>query len=156
MTKRRGNSLDVYGTQTTNNIDNPRKSKTIISANEHVKSSVPKPEEGRVIIDKDAVVKQWLGERFKDKLQRASRLSSHMHRPILLYRKSIEESESSVEEEISYISGCHIVQVIYAYGGFIPSTFKNIEVFTIDKFTKLMLQERKKELLLQCIEELEQ
>ncbi len=154
MTKKRGNSLDTFGIQTTNNSRNLKKTKTIIPINEHIKS-LPKSEE-EVVINRNLVVKQWLGERFKDKLQRASRISCHTHKPILLYRKSIEESENAVEEEISYISGSHIVQVIHAYGGFIPSNFKSIEVFTVDKFTKWMLQERKKELLLQCIEELEQ
>jgi hypothetical protein len=154
LTKKRGNSLDTYSAHITNNSHNPRKTKTIIPLNEHAKS-VPKPEVEEVI-NENSIVKQWLGERFKDKLQRASRLSSHTHKPILLYRRSIEESESAIEEEISYISGSHIVQVIYAYGGFIPSNFKNIEVFTVDKFTKWMLQESRKELLLQCIEELEQ
>ena len=95
------------------------------------------------------------------KIQRQTSKDFKIYRPIhinqyLLYRKNIEESESAVEEEISYISGSHIVQVIYVYGGFIPSTFKNIEIFTLDKFTKWILQERKRELLLQCIEELEQ
>jgi hypothetical protein len=153
LTKKRGNSLDVCGAHFSDNSHNARKAKTIVPVNEHVPSG-SKP--GEETFDENSVVNQWLGERFKDKLQRASRISSHTHKPILLYRKTIEESPSAIEEEITYISGSHIVQVIYAYGGFIPSTFKNIEVFTVDKFTKCMIQERKKEILLQCIEELEQ
>jgi hypothetical protein len=153
LTRKRGNSLDTYGEHIANNSNNPRKARTIISISENIKS-VPKQEEE--VVDENSIVKQWLGERFKDKLQSASRLSSHTHKPKLLYRKSIEESESAIEEEICYISGNHIVQVIYAYGGFIPSNFKNIEVVTIDKFIKWILQGKKKELLLQCIEELEQ
>ena len=152
MTKKRGNSLDTYSEHITNNSNNVRKNKTFISINEYIKS-VPNTEE---VVDENSIVKQWLGERFKDKLQMASRLSSHTHKPKLLYRKSMEESENAIEEEICYISGNHIVQVIYAYGGFIPSNFKNIEVVTIDKFIKWILQRKKKELLLQCIEELEQ
>ena len=46
--------------------------------------------------------------------------------------------------------------MIYAYGGFIPSTFKTIEVFTLDKFIKWIIQEKNKDVLLECIEELEQ
>ena len=136
MTKKRGNSLDTYTEHITDNSYHSKKTKTVIPINENVKSEE--------IIEKNSIVKQWLGERFKDKLQRASRLSSHTHKPILLYRKSIEESESAIEEEISYISGSHIVQVNYTYGGFIPSNFKNIEVFTVDKFIKWILQEKKR------------
>jgi hypothetical protein len=148
LAKKRGNSLDTYTEHITNNSRHSRKIKTVIPINENVKSEE--------VIRKNSIVKQWLGERFKYKLQMASRLSSHTHKPILLYRKSIEESESAIEEEISYISGSHIVQINYAYGGFIPSNFKNIEVFTIDKFIKWILQRKRKELLLQCIEELGQ
>ena len=80
-------------------------------------------------------------------------MSLHIHKPIMLFRKSIEETENAVEEEIGYISGNHIVCMTYVYGGFIPSSFKFIEVFTRDKFAKWILQETKKDLLLQCIEE---
>ena len=104
----------------------------------------------------DVAVRRWLADRIKDKLQRASILSLHTRKPIVLYRKSIEENESAVEEEISYVTGNHIVHMIYAYGGFIPSSFRTIEVFTLDKFTKRILQERKKDLLLQYFDGLEQ
>ena len=148
LTKKRGNSLDTYTENITNNSHLSKKIKSVIPINENVKSEE--------VIENNSIVKQWLGERFKDKLQSASRLSSHIHKPILLYRKSIEESGSAIEEEISYISGSHIIQIIYTYGGFIASNFKNIEVFTIDKFIKWILQGKRKELLLQCIEELGQ
>ena len=105
---------------------------------------------------KEVTVKQWLAERLKDKLQKSSILSIQTHKPIILYRLSIEETENAVEEEICYLTGIHIVQIIYAYGGFVPSTFQKIEVFTLEKFTKWILQERKKDLLLQCIDGLDQ
>jgi len=105
---------------------------------------------------KEGTVKQWLAERLKDKLQKSSILSMQTHKPIILYRISIEETENAVEEEICYLTGIHIVQIIYAYGGFVPSIFQKIEVFTLDKFAKWILQERKKDLLLQCIDGLDQ
>jgi hypothetical protein len=105
---------------------------------------------------KEGTVKQWLGDRLKDKLQKSSILSIQTHKPIILYRIGIEETENAVEEEICYLTGLHIVQIIYAYGGFVPSTFQKIEVFTLEKFTKWILQERKKDLLLQCVDSLEQ
>lgn len=106
--------------------------------------------------EKNIIVNQWLTERIKDKIQRASRLSLHTHKPIILYRKTIEEIEDSTEEEISYITGNYVIQFVYAYGGFVPSMFKTIDVYTIDRFTKWIIQENKRELLVQCIEELDQ
>ncbi len=100
-------------------------------------------------------VKQWLSDRLRNKLQRASILSLQSHKPIILYRKDVEESENAVEEEISYVTGKHVVQFMYSYGGFIPSNFQTIEVFTLDKFAKWIVQEQQKDLLLQCIDNLE-
>ena len=151
MSKKRGIPLKSYSVSATNESYNIHKDKTDVNIQNHVRSNSTNSSSGT-----NFVVKQWLAERFKDKLQGASRLSLHTNKPIILYRKSIEESENATEEEICYISGNHIIQILYAYGGFIPSNFKNIEVFTIDKFTKFVLQERKKDLLLQCIESIEQ
>ena len=53
------------------------------------------------------------------------------------------------------ISGKHIVIMIYSYGGFVPSTFQKIEVYTSDKFTNWIVKNGKKDLLLQCLESLE-
>ncbi len=106
--------------------------------------------------EKNNLVKQWLSDRLKDKLQRASITSLHSHKPILLFRKNIEETDVAIEEEISYLIGNHIIHLVYAYGGFVPTSFHTIEIFTLDKFTKWILQDKKKDLLLQCIEELDQ
>ncbi len=103
----------------------------------------------------DKAVKQWLADRLRNKLQRASILSLQTRKPIILYRKYIEESENAAEEEISYVTGKHIVQLIFSYGGFIPSNFHTLEVFTLDKFAKWIVHEQQKDLLLQCIDNLE-
>ena len=103
----------------------------------------------------EKAVKQWLADMLRNKLQRASILSLQSHKPIILYRKDIEESENAVEEEISYVTGKHVVQFMHSYGGFIPSNFQTIEVFSLDKFAKWIVQEQQKDLLLQCIDNLE-
>jgi hypothetical protein len=151
LAKKREIPLKSYQIHNSNENYQSKKNKVYVSIHEsHNKQSTIKEEEQNVII------KQWLTERLKDKLQRANILSLHHHKPIHLYRKSIEESDNAAEEEIIYLTGNHIVHMIYAYGGFIPSTFKTIEVFTLDKFIKWIIQEKNKDLLFQCIEELEQ
>jgi hypothetical protein len=104
----------------------------------------------------NGVVRLWLANRLKEKLQRAFILSLHSHKPIILYRNIIEESESAVQEEISYVVGNHIIHMCYIYGGFIPTTFQKIEIFTLDKFTKWIMQGKNKEFLLQCMDNLDQ
>ncbi len=67
---------------------------------------------------------------------------------------TIEESQDVLQEEVGIISGKHIVIMIYAYGGFVPSTFQKIEVYTSDKFIKSIIKKGKTALLLQCLESL--
>ena len=49
----------------------------------------------------------------------------------------------------------HIVIIMYAYGGFVPSTFQKVEEYTPDKFTKWIVKEGKKALFLQCLENID-
>jgi hypothetical protein len=147
LTKKKDAPFNPSSAQNNKENNRPQRNKTVISI-PLIQPIVKEKKEG--------TVKQWLAERLKDKLQKSSILSIQTHKPIILYRISIEENENAVEEEVCYLTGIHIVQLIYAYGGFVPSTFQKIEVFTLEKFTKWILQERKKDLLLQCIDGLDQ
>ena len=102
----------------------------------------------------NAIIEDWLAERLKDKLRKASIVAQQTYRPHLLYRNTIEESQDVLQEEVGIISGKHIVIMIYAYGGFVPSTFQKIEVYTSDKFIKSIIKKGKTALLLQCLESL--
>ena len=96
MTKKRQVSLKPSRVHRSRENINSAKNKSNISAHENpIELSAIREEEN------DGAVKQWLAERLRDKLQRASILSFHNHKPILLYRKSIEETENATEEEIS-------------------------------------------------------
>lgn len=103
----------------------------------------------------NVIIEDWLAERLADKLRKASMVVQQTHIPHLLYRNTIEESKDALQEEVGMISGKHIVIMIYSYGGFVPSTFQKIEVYTSDKFTNWIVKNGKKDLLLQCLESLE-
>ncbi len=103
----------------------------------------------------NVIIEDWLAERLADKLRKASMVVQQTHIPHLLYRNTIEESKDALQEEVGMISGKHIVIMIYCYGGFVPSTFQQIEVYTSDKFTNWIVKNGKKDLLLQCLESLE-
>ena len=104
--------------------------------------------------DNAIIIEDWLAERLKDKLRKASIVAQQTYRPHLLYRNTIEESQDVLQEEVGIISGKHIVIMIYAYGGIVPSTFQKIQVYTSDKFIKSIIKKGKKDLLLQCLETL--
>ena len=101
------------------------------------------------------VIEDWLVERLADKLRKGSIIVQQSHIPHLLYRTVIEENEDVVEEEIGILSEKYIVTIIHVYGGFIPSSLRKIDVYTLDKFTRRIIQKGKKDLLLQCLENLE-
>jgi len=103
----------------------------------------------------NVIIEDWLAERLADKLRKASMVVQQTHISHLLYRNTIEESRDTLQEEVGMISGRHIVIMIYSYGGFVPSTFQKIEVYTSDKFTNWIVKNGKKDLLLQCLESLE-
>ena len=102
----------------------------------------------------NAIIEDWLAERLTDKLRKASMVVQETRIPHLLYRNTTEESQDALQEEVGIISGKHIVIMMYAYGGFVSSTFQKIEVHTSDKFIKSIIKKGKKDLLLQCLETL--
>ena len=102
----------------------------------------------------NAIIEDWLAERLTDKLRKASIVVQQTHRPHLLYRNTIEESQDVLQEEVGIISGRHIVIMVYLYGGFVPSTFQKIGIYTSDKFIKWIIKKGKKDLVLQCLESL--
>ncbi|MGC2574877.1 MAG: hypothetical protein WA364_25465 [Candidatus Nitrosopolaris sp.] len=105
--------------------------------------------------EKQTIIEDWLAERFSDKLRKAARVVQWTRKPRLLYRNTIEESKDVLQEEVCILSRKHIVIMIYAYGGFVSSTFQKIDVYTSDKFIRCIIKEGKKDLLMQCLENLE-
>ena len=150
MTKKRGITLNPSRIS-------ENKEKYRIEGNKVIDNAAFTQQQPPLIKEKEnGVVRLWLANRLKEKLQRAFILSLHSHKPIILYRNIIEESESAVQEEISYVVGNHIIHMCYTYGGFIPTTFQKIEIFTLDKFTKWIMQGKNKDFLLQCMDNLDQ
>ena len=103
---------------------------------------------------KEHPFEEWLIYRLGSKLKEANVIIQHSHIPLLLYRDIIEESNCAAEEEVCLLAENHVIILLYAYGGFIPSEFQCIRIHTIDKFTKSVLKKDRKDLLLQCLENL--
>src|SRR5437660_1238907 len=94
--------------------------------------------------DNAIIIEDWLAERLTDKLRKASIVVQQTHRPHLLYRNTIEESQDVLQEEVGIISGKHIVIMIYAYGGFVPSTFQKIEYILQTNLSSRLLKREKR------------
>jgi hypothetical protein len=97
---------------------------------------------------------EWLKYKLRSKLKEANMIVQHSHKPRLLYRDIVEESNCATEEEVCLLTDNHVIILLYAHGGFIPSEFQRVKIHTIDKFTKSILKKDRKYLLLQCLENL--
>ena len=89
----------------------------------------------------------------RGKLKEANVTIQLSHKPLLLYRDTIEESNCARRRSL-FITENHVIILLYAYGGFIPSEFQRVRIHTIDKFTKLILEKDRNDLVLQCLDNL--
>jgi hypothetical protein len=104
------------------------------------------------IESKESIINEWLIEHFKNKLKKAATVAGTLNRPLVLYYGIIEESEGSAKEEIVLHNQKYITVQIFTRGGFLPTSFHEQYVFTIDKFISWMIRERKnREMILQCL-----
>ena len=101
---------------------------------------------------KESIVNEWLIEHFKNKLKKAAAVAGTLNRPLILYYGIIEESEDSAKEEIVLHNQKYITVQIFTRGGFLPTSFHEQYVFTIDKFISWIVKEKKdREMILQCL-----
>jgi hypothetical protein len=102
--------------------------------------------------EKQVTLDDWVIERFREKLMKASLIASRLAKPLILYRKTIEESECATEEEVAtLVSERYVLVQVYTQGGFIPVSFQQQYVFSLDEFPKWIMK-RSRELVLQCLE----
>lgn len=101
---------------------------------------------------KDRVLDDWLIEHLKGRLKKVATIVGTLDRPLVLYSGIIDENEDSATEEIVLHNQKYITIQIFTRGGFIPTSFHEQHVFTIDKFISWVVKERKdREMMLQCL-----
>jgi hypothetical protein len=103
--------------------------------------------------EKQVIVEDWLMDILIDKLRKASTIVTQKDIPFILYRNIIEESDTCVQEEVATLVEKYVVIQVFSYGGFIPSSFQRQHVFTIDRFTRLILR-KNSALFFECLESL--
>ena len=112
------------------------------------------PKKQLVVDEKQVTLDEWLIERLRDKLTKAATRATRTGKPILLYRNIIEENEVAAEEEVATVIEKNAIVQVFTYGGFIPPSFQQQYVFSLDRFP-LWVMKRSRNLLLQCLENLE-
>ena len=118
-----------------------------------IKQHLSVPSERDAYIEKEIIVEGWLIDILVDKLRKACTILSRKKIPFILYRNIIEESEACVQEEVATLADKYVVVQVFSYGGFIPSTFQRQHVYTIDRFTRIILK-KNSTLFFECLENL--
>jgi len=98
---------------------------------------------------------EFLVKRFKEKIEKILLISNNNNHPIILYRRTIEENEVSIEEEIASVSEKYVIIQIFTHGGYLPVLFREQHIFTPDEFIYWILK-RSRSMLLQCLENIDE
>jgi len=98
---------------------------------------------------------EFLIKKFKEKIEKILLISNNNNHPIILYRRTIEENEVSIEEEIASVSEKYVIIQIFTHGGYLPVLFREQHIFTPDEFIYWILK-RSRSMLLQCLENIDE
>ena len=98
---------------------------------------------------------EFLVKKFKEKIEKILLISNTDEHPIILYRRTIEENEVSIEEEIASVSEKYVIIQIFTHGGYLPVLFREQHIFTPDEFIYWILK-RSRSMLLQCLENIDE
>ena len=118
-----------------------------------IKQHLSVPSERDAYLEKEIIVEDWLIDILIDKPRKACTIVSRKKIPFILYRNIIEESEACAQEEVATLADKYVVVQVFSYGGFIPSTFQRQHVYTIDRFTRIILK-KNSALFFECLENL--
>ncbi len=98
---------------------------------------------------------EFLVKKFKEKIEKILVISNNHDHPIILYRRTIEENEVSIEEEIASVSEKYVIIQIFTHGGYLPVLFREQHIFSPDEFIYWILK-RSRSMLLQCLENIDE
>lgn len=108
-----------------------------------------------IIQNSQITLDEFLIKKFKEKIEKILLISNNNNYPIVLYRRTIEENEVSIEEEIASVSGKYVIIQIFTHGGYVPVLFREQHIFSPDEFIYWMLK-RSRSMLLQCLENIDE
>ena len=98
---------------------------------------------------------EYLIKKFKEKIEKVLLISNKNNHPIVLYRRTIEENEVSIEEEIASVSEKYVVVQIFTHGGYLPVLFREQHIFTSEEFPYWIIK-ISRNMVLHCLENIDE
>jgi len=107
----------------------------------------------------DVLVKQisldsWQMHHLSELLKKGSLVVAKTNSPIVLYRQTLEEEDSSYEEIVCTLTKDYVIEQLVTSGGVLPPSFQQQFVFTVDEFPDRLLR-KSRDLFLQTVDLLE-
>lgn len=96
----------------------------------------------------------WQIHHLSELLKKGSLVVAKTNLPIILYRQTLEEEDSSFEEIVCTLTKDYVVEQLVTSGGVLPPSFQQQFVFTIDEFPDRLLR-KSRDLFLQTVDLLE-
>jgi len=96
----------------------------------------------------------WQIHHLSELLKKGSLVVAKTNSPIVLYRQTLEEEDSSYEEIVCTLTKDYVVEQLVTSGGVLPPSFKQQFVFTLDEFPDRLLR-KSRDLFLQTVDLLE-
>lgn len=96
----------------------------------------------------------WQIHHLSELLQKGSLIVAKTNTPIVLYRQTLEEEDSSYEEVVCTLTKDYVIEQLVTSGGVMPPSFQQQIVFTINEFPDRLLR-KSRDLFLQTVDLLE-
>ena len=96
----------------------------------------------------------WQIHHLFELLKKGSLAVAKTNSPIVLYRQTLEEEDSSYEEIVCTLTKDYVIEQLVTSGGVVPPSFQQQLVFTIDEFPDRLLR-KSRDLFLQIVNLLE-
>lgn len=96
----------------------------------------------------------WQIHHLSELLKKGSLVVAKTNSPIILYRQTLEEEDTSYEEIVCTLTKNYVIEQLVTSGGVLPPTFQQQFVFTIDEFPDRLLR-KSRDLFLQTVDLLE-
>ncbi len=96
----------------------------------------------------------WQIHHLSELLQKGSLIVAKTNTPIVLYRQTLEEEDSSYEEVVCTLTRDYVIEQLVTSGGVLPPSFQQQMVFSINDFPDRLLR-KSRDLFLQTVDLLE-
>jgi len=96
----------------------------------------------------------WQMHHLSELLKKGSLVVAKTNSPIVLYRQTLEEEDSSYEEIVCTLTKDYVIEQLVTSGGVLPPNFQQQFVFTVDEFPDRLLR-KSRDLFLQTVDLLE-